>query len=217
MRVLSIRPIIVAAVAAITLVPAIASADTATVVNNAVIIDNAPFYSIGGEDGIGGGNYGLNFPAFIDIPYATFSFGANTSVSNATLTWNFGTLFNSGPSQITLYVGSDADGAVTTSDRFMGTAINTATYSGGESVSFDVTSFVNAALASNQFFAARFEVDAAPGTLTGYSGGQFGDPSVRFNDPRNGGVPEPASWALMIGGFGLAGTALRRRRAAIVA
>jgi PEP-CTERM motif len=28
-----------------------------------------------------------------------------------------------------------------------------------------------------------------------------------------GGVPEPASWALMIGGFGLAGAALRRRRA----
>jgi microcystin-dependent protein len=28
------------------------------------------------------------------------------------------------------------------------------------------------------------------------------------------GVPEPASWALMIGGFGLAGVALRRRRAA---
>jgi hypothetical protein len=27
-------------------------------------------------------------------------------------------------------------------------------------------------------------------------------------------VPEPASWALMIGGFGLAGAALRRRRAA---
>jgi hypothetical protein len=28
-----------------------------------------------------------------------------------------------------------------------------------------------------------------------------------------GGVPEPASWALMIGGFGLAGATLRRRRA----
>jgi hypothetical protein len=28
------------------------------------------------------------------------------------------------------------------------------------------------------------------------------------------GVPEPASWALMIGGFGLVGSALRRRRAA---
>ena len=28
------------------------------------------------------------------------------------------------------------------------------------------------------------------------------------------GAPEPASWALMIGGFGLAGVALRRRRGA---
>jgi hypothetical protein len=26
-------------------------------------------------------------------------------------------------------------------------------------------------------------------------------------------VPEPTTWALMIGGFGLAGAALRRRRA----
>lgn len=30
-----------------------------------------------------------------------------------------------------------------------------------------------------------------------------------------GSVPEPASWALMIGGFGLAGVALRRRRVAL--
>ena len=32
-----------------------------------------------------------------------------------------------------------------------------------------------------------------------------------------GAVPEPASWALMIGGFGMAGAALRRRRAVAVA
>jgi hypothetical protein len=31
--------------------------------------------------------------------------------------------------------------------------------------------------------------------------------------PSTGPVPEPATWALMIGGFGLAGAALRRRRA----
>jgi hypothetical protein len=31
--------------------------------------------------------------------------------------------------------------------------------------------------------------------------------------PASSGTPEPASWALMIGGFGLAGAALRRRRA----
>jgi hypothetical protein len=39
------------------------------------------------------------------------------------------------------------------------------------------------------------------GSATGFTGG--------------GGVPEPASWALMIGGFGLAGAALRRRKTAI--
>jgi hypothetical protein len=33
--------------------------------------------------------------------------------------------------------------------------------------------------------------------------------------PHAGGVPEPASWALMIGGLGLAGAALRRQRTAI--
>jgi hypothetical protein len=32
-----------------------------------------------------------------------------------------------------------------------------------------------------------------------------------------GGVPEPATWGLMIGGFGLAGAALRRRRTAAAA
>ena len=35
---------------------------------------------------------------------------------------------------------------------------------------------------------------------------------VRFVFDPSAAVPEPASWALMIGGFGLAGATLRRRR-----
>jgi hypothetical protein len=32
-------------------------------------------------------------------------------------------------------------------------------------------------------------------------------------EARTGAVPEPAAWALMLAGFGLAGAGLRRRRA----
>jgi hypothetical protein len=42
----------------------------------------------------------------------------------------------------------------------------------------------------------------------GFRGVTFGD---------GGSVPEPASWALMIAGFGLTGAALRRRRAVTIA
>lgn len=37
------------------------------------------------------------------------------------------------------------------------------------------------------------------------------------HDNALGAVPEPATWALMIGGFGLAGAALRRRRSVVAA
>jgi hypothetical protein len=48
-------------------------------------------------------------------------------------------------------------------------------------------------------------------TVPGNGGVFFDDVSV------SGGVPEPATWALMIGGFGLMGAALRRRRAMVAA
>lgn len=40
---------------------------------------------------------------------------------------------------------------------------------------------------------------------------------VFSNGPTGGTVPEPASWAMMIGGFGLVGAAMRRRRVALTA
>jgi hypothetical protein len=41
--------------------------------------------------------------------------------------------------------------------------------------------------------------------------------SLGVTSIRPGGVPEPAAWALMISGFGLAGASLRRRRATLAA
>jgi hypothetical protein len=165
---------------------------------------------VGPEDGIGSGNYALNQLGFIDIPYAIFGFGATTSVSSATLNWNFGTLFGgSGPAQISLYAGNDADGIISTTDRFMGTIVDTFTYSGGEVRNFDVTSLVNAALLSGEFFAVRLEATVAPGSLSGYYGGQFGVPSL---DAMSGSVPEPASLSLL--GLGLAGLGFSRRKKA---
>lgn len=53
-------------------------------------------------------------------------------------------------------------------------------------------------------------------TFVGASGlsDGFGMDNVRYE--LAGGVPEPATWALMIGGFGLAGASLRRRAKVIV-
>lgn len=53
--------------------------------------------------------------------------------------------------------------------------------------------------------------------LSNYAEGTIYDPyasglsEVRFNSAVAGAVPEPATWAMMIAGFGLAGAAMRRR------
>lgn len=198
-------------VALAALLPATAMAVSVPLVDNQVIIDNSPFFSVGAEDGLGSGNFALNHPGFIDIPYAIFDLGSTASVGSATLNWNFGSLFGgSGPASITLYVGNDADGLISITDRFMGSAANTATYSGGETVSIDVTSLLNASLLSGQYFAARFEADVAPGSLSGYYGGNFLAPSLEISP-----VPEPETYAMLIAGLGILGLSIRRRKQAV--
>lgn len=57
----------------------------------------------------------------------------------------------------------------------------------------------------------RYTLDSA----TAYTG-SFAINQVSLTDTIAGGVPEPASWALMISGFGLSGAALRRRRSVVL-
>ncbi|WP_235902761.1 PEPxxWA-CTERM sorting domain-containing protein [Sandarakinorhabdus oryzae] len=53
---------------------------------------------------------------------------------------------------------------------------------------------------------------------TEYGGNDFGVDNINFSQTSIlGGVPEPASWALLLAGFGLVGAASRRRRKAVVA
>lgn len=54
---------------------------------------------------------------------------------------------------------------------------------------------------NNVLFAGQMDARTAPGSLV----------RVDFDAPV-GGVPEPATWVMMIMGFGAAGTAIRRRR-----
>lgn len=63
--------------------------------------------------------------------------------------------------------------------------------------------------ASNTGF-LNFKVITPGGYFTSQSGADY----ITLQDAV-GGVPEPASWALMIAGFGVAGAAQRRRRAPI--
>lgn len=69
---------------------------------------------------------------------------------------------------------------------------------------------------SNQAILGGFD---APSTIlfgdgTGFANAAANIRSVVFTSP--GGVPEPASWALMIAGFGLVGSAMRKRTTTIV-
>ncbi|WP_254602811.1 PEPxxWA-CTERM sorting domain-containing protein [Sphingomonas bacterium] len=59
--------------------------------------------------------------------------------------------------------------------------------------------------------ARSLPVDLSGQVFTGGAGIAFGSVTVSAEPA----VPEPATWAMMIGGFGLAGAALRRRRTSV--
>jgi hypothetical protein len=112
----------------------------------------------------------------------------------------------------------------------LGEALNFGHVSAGDTLTF----YINVLTTGNTFYSdASMNSDGLQHIWsTPYAGGDYGIPAgtyVGFEDIAWGGdkdyddlqfvwtnaVPEPSAWALMIAGFGLVGTALRRRRAAI--
>lgn len=69
-------------------------------------------------------------------------------------------------------------------------------------------SFANFGL--SQYFTAGTTIDFAVG-----NGGNGYNYDSTFLSASVASVPEPATWAMMLGGFGIAGATLRRRRAAV--
>lgn len=105
--------------------------------------------------------------------------------------------------------------------------VNWDTFLGLYSGSFDPTSSLTNALAYNDDFPSiglsGFSYNLLTGTsyfaiVTGFENDDFGDWTLTVRGPGtvvpggSGGVPEPAAWGMLIGGFGLAGAAMRRRR-----
>jgi fibro-slime domain-containing protein len=75
----------------------------------------------------------------------------------------------------------------------------------GETIADNDVSLSSGSHTFELFYADRQQTGAAL---------DFSIPNDVVVNPTGPGVPEPAAWALMVGGFGLAGAALRRRRTA---
>ena len=81
-----------------------------------------------------------------------------------------------------------------------------------------IASFTAATIASVNNFgfdASRISFDA-DNIFLNFRGLNF-DNSSNLTISINGGVPEPTTWALMIGGFGMVGAAMRRRKGLVAA
>ena len=82
--------------------------------------------------------------------------------------------------------------------------------------------FIDGKLASVTSYGLTFGTFFSPGDIDNSLNDTFGEfngfvPIFLHADWINSVVPEPATWALMLGGFGLAGSSLRRQRKAVAA
>jgi len=210
----------VAALSTIIAAPAMAQAvvDHSDMANHGIGLPF--FFDFGGGDTLNNMPAGQSFTAGLSGQLTAFQFAAG---SNGTGASDF---------TFAIYSGEGTGGTV------LGSATQSlacVAISSGCSVTFD-TSAMGINVVAGQKYSLAVSAISGPGltlpflgtTTDSYAGGHsffgagYGDTPTwdldftDFIDPgRSGAVPEPASWALMLSGFGLVGGALRARRRSV--
>jgi hypothetical protein len=201
------------AAAAFTAVPAAAAV---TVLTFEGIADQAPvgaFYApnyifsaatlaLIDADAGGTGNF-ANEPSADTI---MFFLDANDAILNVTSGFTTGFSFfytSSTAASVTVYDGLNATGNVLGSLALTANAFGCPGDPGG---AFSCWSPVGVA-----FSGTAFSIDF------GGTANQSGFDNITFGSARPGVIPEPATWAMLIAGFGLVGFAMRRRQRAVLA
>lgn len=131
-------------------------------------------------------------------PQSVWAFSYSDTLTNVAGTGTLSLLDSSGNAFLTSVIKTDVEGVVHFGQQFngfdfVGGLPSTLTFYGVHYVG-TVDDYLDPLVTTRDYASPAFYVDARIVTT--------------------GTVPEPASWALMIGGFGLVGAALRRRRAA---
>lgn len=185
----------------------------AAVVYQSIDLDNVPATANNG--GVYSGHNGA-YRGFSDF---TLSQGATMSGADFLVNYGFG--YDGGPIEISFYAVEQNGGHSLIAQYSFDAAARS------ETAVLSWLNRVSVVLPDLQLAAGHYEFSYfSPNNLvlplfekTGNyyvaadGGGYFGGYSsgFRLTDTAAPGVPEPATWALMIGGFGLAGAAVRRR------
>jgi hypothetical protein len=159
------------------------------------------------------GDAGEEFRDFftVAIPLGTIS-SASLSI------WNDGSNYNTDPAAVyTLRAATGISfGGLASGDTLGSVLLSDADTGVGHFVTIDLNAAGIAALnaaAGSTFLFGGVVTYSQHAEFAGYTGGY---PAAYLSLTQSGAVPEPASWALMLGGFGLVGSAMRRRRRAAV-
>jgi len=184
-------------------------------------VDISTYYYGGGTYTFGNGGYaGSAGDGEIARNYLQFSIATapQSVVSSATLNLSYAGSYGIAQAPLSIFeVTNNFDYGTSWYDApAFGALITTFNPQDTGTYSFDVTNYVNAAYLAGgtvSFAIAGTIESADPGSPNSWRYFYGGNETLSFTTAASGAVPEPASWALILGGFGLVGGAMRSRRA----